>query len=191
MGIFAIVLVLAIVALVGYVIMAFNRLVRLKHNVKAAWSNIDVLLKQRHDELPKLVTTCREYMKYEQETLEKVTLARSQVSSAMQSGDMAELGVAESMMSNTLGRLFALTENYPELKSNESFMRLQTRISSLENSIADRREYYNDSVNINNIVVEEFPTNLVASKFKFTQAQLFEVNEEELADVDMQQLFAA
>jgi len=87
--------------------------------------------------------------------------------------------------------LFALTESYPDLKSNESFMRLQTRISSLENAIADRREYYNDSVNINNIVVDEFPTNIVASKFNFEAAQLFEVGEEELADVDMQQLFAA
>lgn len=191
MGIFAAILFVALIALVGYVIVAYNRLVRLKHNVKAAWSNIDVLLKQRHDELPKLVTTCREYMKYEQETLEKVTLARSQVSNAMQSGDMAQLGVAESMMSNTLGRLFALTENYPELKSNESFMRLQTRISSLENSIADRREYYNDSVNINNIVVDEFPTNIVAGKFNFEKADLFQVSEEELTDVDMQQLFAA
>ena len=191
MGIFAVILLLLIVALIGYIIMAYNRLVRLKHNVKAAWSNIDVLLKQRHDELPKLVTTCREYMKFEQETLEKVVQARSGVSNAMDSGDMTQLGLAESVMSNTLGRLFALTENYPELKSNESFLRLQSRISSLENAIADRREYYNNSVNINNIVVEEFPTNVVAEKFNFKQAQLFEVNEEELTDVDMQQLFAA
>lgn len=191
MGIFAVILLLLIVTLIGYIIMAYNRLVRLKHNVKAAWSNIDVLLKQRHDELPKLVTTCREYMKFEQETLEKVVQARSGVSNAMDSGDMTQLGLAESVMSNTLGRLFALTENYPELKSNESFLRLQSRISSLENAIADRREYYNNSVNINNIVVEEFPTNVVAEKFNFKQAQLFEVNEEELTDVDMQQLFAA
>jgi LemA protein len=182
---------MALAGLVIYCVMAYNRLVRLKHNVSAAWSNIDVLLKQRHDELPKLVTTCREYMKYEQETLEKVTLARSQVSSAMQSGDMAELGVAESFMSNTLGRLFALTESYPELKSNESFMRLQSRISSLENAIADRREYYNDSVNINNIVVDEFPTNLIARQFAFVKAELFKVNKDELADVNLEQLFAA
>jgi LemA protein len=184
-------LLMALAGLVIYCVMAYNRLVRLKHNVSAAWSNIDVLLKQRHDELPKLVTTCREYMKYEQETLEKVTLARSQVSSAMQSGDMAELGVAESFMSNTLGRLFALTESYPELKSNESFMRLQSRISSLENAIADRREYYNDSVNINNIVVDEFPTNLIARQFAFVKAELFIVNKDELADVNLEQLFAA
>ncbi len=191
MGAFAIVVLLLLAAVVGYVIMAYNRLVRLKHNVKAAWSNIDVLLKQRHDELPKLVTTCREYMKFEQETLEKVVKARTQVSNAMQSGDMAELGMAESVLHNTLGRLFALTESYPELKANESFARLQIRITALENSIADRREYYNDSVNINNIVVEEFPTNIVASKFNFTQAELFEVSEEEIIDVKLEQLFAA
>ncbi len=191
MGVFAIVVLLLLAAVVGYVIMAYNRLVRLKHNVKAAWSNIDVLLKQRHDELPKLVTTCREYMKFEQETLEKVVKARTQVSNAMQSGDMAELGMAESVLHNTLGRLFALTESYPALQANESFARLQTRITTLENSIADRREYYNDSVNINNIVVEEFPTNIVASKFNFTQAELFEVSEEEIIDVKLEQLFAA
>jgi len=191
MGSVTLILLMAVAGLIIYVVMAYNRLVRLKHNVSAAWSNIDVLLKQRHDELPKLVTTCREYMKYEQETLEKVTLARSQVSNAMQSGDMAELGVAESFMSNTLGRLFALTENYPDLKSNESFLRLQSRISSLENAIADRREYYNGSVNINNIVVDEFPTNVVAGQFKFSQAQLFKVNEHELTDVNLEELFAA
>jgi LemA protein len=191
MGSVTLVLLMTLAGLTIYVVMTYNRLVRLKHNVKASWSNIDVLLKQRHDELPKLVTTCREYMKYEQATLEKVTLARSQVSSAMQSGDMAELGVAESFMNNTLGRLFALTENYPELKSNESFMRLQSRISSLESAIADRREFYNDSVNINNIVVEEFPANLVAGQFKFNQAELFKVNTQETADVNLEELFAA
>jgi len=191
MGLFLAILLLIVAALVGYVIVSYNRLVRLKHNVKAAWSNIDVLLKQRHDELPKLVTTCREYMKFEQETLEKVVKGRSQVSNAMQSGNMAELGMAESMLHNTLGRLFALTENYPELKANESFARLQLRITTLENSIADRREYYNDSVNINNIVVEEFPTNVIANHFRFTRAELFEVDEAELVDVNLEQLFAA
>ncbi len=191
MEVFFLVLLVLVIALIAYVIMAYNRLVRLKHNVKVAWSNIEVLQKQRHDELPKLVTSCREYMKFEQETLEKIINARSQVSNAMKSGNMAELGAAESMLHSTLGHLFALTENYPELKANESFTRLQLRITTLENSIADRREYYNDSVNINNIVVEEFPTNLVARQFNFTQAELFEVAEEELVDIKLEQLFAA
>ena len=191
MGSGVLILLMAITGLIIFVVAAYNRLVRLKHNVKAAWSNIDVLLKQRHDELPKLVTTCREYMRYEQETLEKVTLARTQISNAMHSGDMVELGVAESFMSNTLGRLFALTENYPDLKSNQSFLRLQSRISSLENAIADRREYYNDSVNINNVAVDEFPTNIIAGQFKFSQADLFKVSDQELADINLEGLFTA
>ena len=191
MGSGTLILLMAMSSLIVYVVMAYNRLVRLEQNVKAAWSNIDVLLKQRHDELPKLVTTCREHMQHEQETLEKVSLARTQVLNAIGSGDIAELGVAESLMSNALERLFALTENYPELQGDESFLRLQIRISSLDNAIADRREYYNNSVNINNIVVEEFPTNIVAGQFKFDRADLFKVNEQEPGDVKLEALFAA
>ncbi len=190
MGMFGLIALAVIASAVAYGIFSFNRLVSLRHNVKAAWSNIDVLLKQRHDELPKLVTTCREYMKYEQETLERVTLARSRVSSAMQEGNLQNLGVAEGMLSNTLGRLFALTESYPELKSDESFMRLQVRITTLENAISDRREFYNDSVNVNNITVEAFPTNLVASWFSFKDAPLFQVSEESRSDVNLEELFA-
>ena len=191
MGSGTLILLMAMSSLIVYVVMAYNRLVRLEQNVKAAWSNIDVLLKQRHDELPKLVTTCREQMQHEQETLEKVSLARAQVLNAIGSGDIVELGVAESLMSNALERLFALTENYPELQGDESFLRLQIRISSLDNAIADRREYYNNSVNINNIVVEEFPTNIVAGQFKFDRADLFKVNEQEPGDVKLEALFAA
>lgn len=187
----ALILLMAMVGLIIYVVMAVNRLARLKHNIKTAWSNIDVLLKQRHDELPELVATCREYMVCEHDTLENVTLARSQVSSAVQSGNMVELGHAESFMSSSLGRLFALTENYPELKNKEVFLRLQARIGSLENAIADRRGYYNDSVNINNIVVEEFPTNIVAGHFRFSEAGRFNVGKEEKTDVNLEQLFAA
>ena len=190
MDAFGLTVVAMLVAAGFYVISAYNRLVRLKHNVKAAWSNIDVLLKQRHDELPKLVTTCREYMKYEQETLERVTAARSQVANALQRGDMSELAAGESMLHGGLGQLFALAENYPELKSNESFRQLQLRISSLENAIADRREFYNDSVNVNNIAVEAFPTNIIAGQFKFVTASLFEVEPSQTSDVDMKSLFA-
>lgn len=183
--------VLASIGLAGfYLITSYNRLVRLKHNVKAAWSNIDVLLKQRHDELPKLVATCREYMKYEQQTLERVVAARSRVADALKSGNIGELAAGESMLHGGLGQLFALVENYPDLKSNESFQRLQSRISSLENAIADRREFYNDSVNVNNIAVEAFPTNLIAGFFKFASATLFEVDESQTGDVDVKELFA-
>ena len=191
MGSGTLILLMAMSSSIVYVVMAYNRLVRLEQNVKTAWSNIDVLLKQRHDELRGLVTTCREYMQHEQETLENVSLARTQVLNAIRSGDIVELGVAESLMSNALKRLFELTENYPDLQSKESFLRLQTRISTLEDAIADRREYYNNSVSINNIVVEEFPTNIVAGQFKFDRADLFKVNEQEPNDVNLEALFAA
>jgi LemA protein len=127
----------AVTLLVIYTVSIYNHLVRLKHNVSKAWSNIDVLLKQRHDEIPKLVETCKQYMKYEQETLEKVMQARSQVAQARQNQDVPGLGMAEGALRMGLGQLFALAEDYPELRANENFQHLQTRISTLENTIAD------------------------------------------------------
>jgi LemA protein len=125
-------IVLAVVLI--YFIMAYNSLVSIKNNVEKAWANIDVLLKQRHDELPKLIDTCKQYMKHEQETLEKVIQARSRVSSARESHDVAALGAAENVLRSGLGQLFALAESYPDLKANEQFLHLQSRISGLENS---------------------------------------------------------
>ena len=167
----------------GYGVTLYNNLVALKHRVAQAWANIDVLLKQRHDELPKLVETCKQYMGYEQETLENVIAARSDVSTAAQSQDIAALGLAETNLRSGLGRLFALAEDYPELKANESFQHLQARISDLENGIADRRELYNESVNLNNIRIEQFPDVLIANFFKFGAHDLLEFSEEETADV--------
>lgn len=179
----------AIVVLGIYVISIYNHLVRLKHNVSKAWSNIDVLLKQRHDEIPKLVETCKQYMQYEQETLEKVMQARSRVSEARQNQDMPGLGLAEGALRMGLGQLFALAEDYPELRANENFQHLQSRISSLESSIADRREFYNESVNINNIGIEQFPDLIVARLFGFGPRDLLEFEATEIADVDVKQLF--
>lgn len=122
-------LVLAVIML-AYGIIVYNRLVMLKHNTKKAWGNIDVLLKQRHDELPKLVAVCKEYMQYEQATLERVTRARSQVAAAREAGDIEALGAAESKLRSGLGQLFALVENYPDLKANEHFQHLQNRITA-------------------------------------------------------------
>jgi len=173
----------------GYGVTLYNNLVALKHRVAQAWANIDVLLKQRHDELPKLVETCKQYMEYEQETLEKVISARNNVSTAAQSQDIEGLGIAETVLRGTLGRLFALAEDYPDLKANESFQHLQARISDLENGIADRRELYNDSVNQNNIRIEQFPDVLIANFFKFGAHDLLEFSEEEKADVDIKGLF--
>jgi LemA protein len=180
----------AVVAgIVVYAISIYNHLVRLKHNVSKAWSNIDVLLKQRHDEIPKLVETCKQYMKFEQDTLEKVMQARAQVSQARQNQDIPGLGLAEGALRMGLGQIFALAEDYPELRANENFQHLQGRISSLENTIADRREFYNESVNINNIGIETFPDIIVARLLGFGPRDLLEFETSEIADVNVKQLF--
>ncbi len=184
------IIILAIVVLLtGYLVSIYNHLVRIKHNVAKAWSNIDVLLKQRHDEIPKLVETCKQYMKFEQDTLEKVMLARGQVAQARQSQDIPGLGLAEGSLRMGLGQLFALAEAYPDLRANENFQHLQTRISSLEGTIADRREFYNETVNINNIGIEQFPDIIVARLFAFGPRQLLEFEKAEIADVNVSQLF--
>ncbi len=173
-----------------YAIMIYNNLVSLKHNVSKAWANIDVLLKQRHDELPKLVETCKQYMGYEQETLEKVMQARSAVSAAREKGDISALGPAETQLRMGLGNLFALAEAYPDLKANDSFQHLQARISGLENAIADRREFYNESVNNNNVRIEQFPDVIIAKNLGFGAKELLEFSEEETKDVDVKELFS-
>ena len=185
----ALILLAIFLVVVFYTIFIYNNLVSLKHGVSKAWSNIDVLLKQRHDELPKLVEVCKQYMKYEQETLEKVVRARSAVMQARSGGDISQLGQAESQLRLGLGNLFALAENYPELKANQSYQQLQSRISQLENGIADRREVYNEAVNLNNVRIEQFPDVLVARLFTFRDFGLLEFDKDEIRDVDMQALF--
>lgn len=189
MGITSFILLGILLVVVVYAISIYNNLVNLKHAVDKAWSNIDVLLKQRHDELPKLIATCKEYMRHEQETLEKVTQARSAVSNAREKGDVGALGMAETQLRVGLGSLFALAEAYPELKANQSFANLQDRITVLENSIADRREFYNDTVNNNNVRIEQFPDVIVASLLKFGARDLLEFSDEEKKDVNVQALF--
>jgi len=181
---------LAILAvIIFYAIVVYNGLVNLKHNVAKSWSNIDVLLKQRHDELPKLVEVCKQYMEFEKDTLEKIVEARSAVMAAQQRGNMGDLGAAESQLRMGLGNLFALAENYPELKANNNFQQLSSRISQLENSIADRREVYNESVNLNNVRIEQFPDVLIARMFNFKDFDLLEFSEEETKDVNIKSLF--
>lgn len=173
-----------------YLIMIFNNLVSLKNNVKKAWANIDVLLKQRHDELPKLVETCKQYMAYEAPTLEKITELRAKSMQAREQGDISALGKVEGVLRGTLGNLFALAENYPDLKTNQTFLHLQTRITGLENSIADRRELYNESVTLNNIRIEQIPDIIVAKIFGFKHFVTLEFAPEETKDVDVNQLFS-
>ena len=187
----AIVVLLALlVALIVYCAGIYNGLVGLRENVKVAWANIDVLLKQRHDELPKLVETCKRYMQFEQETLARVMRARASVDQASTSGDIAAVGAAEQQLRAGVGRLFAVAENYPQLKTDETFKQLQNRIIALEESIADRRELYNDQVNLNNIRVHVFPDVVIAQRFRFMPAQLLEFASEEKRDVDVGALFS-
>ncbi|MBD3817255.1 MAG: LemA family protein [Halothiobacillus sp.] len=189
MGVTISVLLFLVAVIVIWAIIMYNGLVVLKHNVSQAWSNIDVLLKQRHDELPKLVETAKQYMKYEQETLEKVMRARSAVRGAQERGDIDALGMAEGQLRAGLMDFYAVAEAYPDLKANTSFQHLQQRISGLENMIADRREFYNASVNLNNVRIEQFPDVLIAQLFRFRPFKLLTFREDEIKDVDLKTLF--
>ncbi len=189
MEVFTFIVLGTMVLLAGYAVTIYNNLVALKHRIAKAWSNIDIALKQRHDELPKLVATCREYMRHEQETLENVISARNSVAAARESHDIPSLGVAETALRSGLGRLFALAENYPELKANDSFQHLQARITNLENTIADRRELYNEVVNQNNTRIEQVPDVFIARFFTFVAHDLLQFSEGETSDVNIGALF--
>jgi len=171
-----------------YLIIIYNGLVALKHAVSKNFSNIDVLLKQRFEELPPLIEVCKGYMRHEKETLELVIRARNQVASAQRRGDIKALGRAETSLRGGLDRIFALAEDYPELKANENFKHLQVRISQLENAIADRREVYNEAVNNNNTRLEQFPDVLVARLFGFKKADLLKFSAFEKQNVNVGRL---
>jgi LemA protein len=170
------------VGLVLYFVAVYNGLVRLFRNVDKAWANIDVLLKQRHDEIPKLIKVCEGYMKYERETLEKITLART---SCIQATGAADSAKKEGDLSGLLRQLFAVAENYPDLKANQNFMQLQQRISYLESQIADRREFYNDATNTYNVRIHQIPDMWVAAMMNMQDKELFKVSEEDKKDVDI------
>ncbi len=174
-----------------YFIVTYNSLVSIKNNVAKAWANIDVLLKQRNDELPKLIDTCKAYMAHESQTLEKVISARMGVDAARQTQDIASLSHAESALAASIGGLYAVSENYPDLKADQTFITLQQRITGLENQIADRREFYNDSVNVNNVRIAQFPDLIVAGLFNFEQKPLLKFASAELKDIDVSARFSA
>ena len=177
------ILLILVFSLFIYLIVIYNNLISLKNNASKNWANIDVLLKQRYSELPKLIDTCKEYMTYEKDTLETIVTARKAALSATEGKNLVALGQAENILKAGLTQLFALAENYPNLKTNESFQRLQQRISELESSIADRREFYNDSVNRNNIRIQQFPDIFVARAFRFNAFELLKFNETETQDI--------
>ena len=172
----------AILGLVAYVVTIFNGLIALKNDVAKAWANIDILLKQRHDELSKLLDVCKGYMDYERDTLQKITQARSMYSQAVSVDQKAQ---ADQNMTSALHGFFAVAENYPQLKANDNFVRLQSRITELESQIADRREFYNDSVNTFNIRIQQMPDTFVASFMNLAPKAMFKVEEADKADVPM------
>ncbi len=167
---------------VGLFLSIYNSLVEIKNNVGRAWANIDVLLKQRHDELPKLVKVCEGYMQHERAIFDKLSDARGALAAARSVGQRAE---AEGQLTKALGGFFAVAENYPDLKANQSFAALQSRISELENSIADRREFYNDSVTLFNTRIQQIPDSWVAGGMNLQPAELFHVTEQDRQDPEI------
>jgi LemA protein len=171
-----------LVGLVMYFVAVYNGLIVVKNDIMKAWSNIDVLLKQRHDELPKLIKTCEAYMGYEKETLTRIVELRN---SAQAARTVAAKAQTEGELTGALHKLFALAENYPQLKAESNFQHLQQRISGLENQIADRREFYNESVNNYNIRIASIPDLFVARMMNLTPQEMFKVGEEDRRDVDI------
>lgn len=163
-----------------YFVGIYNGLVRLKHGIDQAWANVDVLLRQRHDELPKLVDTVKGYMAHERELLERITQARTTFQRAQ---TVEEKGAADEAVRGALSRLFAVAEGYPELKADGSFRLLQERIAALEEGIADRREFFNHSVNAYNVRIEQIPDTFLAKPMGLTARPLFKAAEEEKQDV--------
>ena len=172
--------------LIGYLVMMYNGLVRLRKDINEAWSNIDVLLKQRSDEIPKLVDAAQEYMDYEQEVMNEITQARNKAQKASSPQAKAE---ADKQMRGALGNFFAVAEDYPNLKSSEQFQQLQQRVSDIEDQIADRREFYNQSVNTYNTRIHQIPYNLMANMMGYNDKELFEATEEEKQDVNISNQF--
>jgi len=171
-------IILAIVAaLIITVISIYNKLVRLRNTVKSSWSDIDVQCKKRYDLVPNLVETVKGYASHERAVFEKVTEARSM---AMKANSPAEMAKAENMLRDTLKSLFAVAEAYPELKANANFMQLQSQLQELENHIEYARRYYNAVVRDYNILIESFPSNLIASQFGFKQEELFQLETPEV-----------
>ncbi len=178
----AIAFLFAIVALVGYLVTIYNGLVALKNDIDKSWANIDVLLKQRHDELTKLLDTTKGYTEFERDTLTKITQARSQYQQAVTVDQKVQ---ADQTMTSALRGFFAVAENYPDLKANTNFQLLEKRISELESQIADRREFYNDCVNTFNIRIQQVPDTFVASFMRLTPRTMLKVDEADKADVKM------
>ena len=178
---------LNVLFVVGLLVMSlYNKLVSLKNRVLEAWSGIDVQLKRRYDLIPNLVNTVKGYAAHESGTLEKVIQARNQAMSAGSGGNINAQVQAENALSGTLKSLFALSENYPDLKANTSFLQLQSSLGEIEETLQNARRYYNALVRDNNTAVEAFPSNLIANAFHFEKFDFFEIeNEAERQNVEV------
>jgi LemA protein len=167
------ILVIIVALVLIWAVSAYNGLIRLRQRVKNAWSQIDVQLKRRYDLIPNLVETCKGYMTHEREVLENVTKARAQAIEVK--GGAAEQAKAENALTQTLRSLFAVAENYPQLKANENMLKLQEELTTTENRISFARQHYNDQAMKLNTRIEVFPTNLIANAFSFQKKDFFEV----------------
>ena len=170
------VLVLIIIGFFSFILIVYNNFVRLKNNIDKSLANIDVLLKQRSNEIPNLVNIVKGYMKHERDTLESLTKVRSFL---LESNTLSQKAAADNAISKLVKSIFAIAENYPDLKAGENFLKLQRRITGLENELADRREFYNDSVTIYNIRIQSIPDLVVARMMHLDKMDLFKANEED------------
>ncbi len=173
---------LMIVGVLAYIIILYNELVRLRNDNDRAWANIDVLLKQRHDEVPNLVACVKGYMEHERQTLEAVTRARA---ASMSAASIPQKAQADLFLTGALRSLFAVAEKYPDLKANQNFLALQNRISELEERIADRREFFNDDVNTYNTRIGQIPELFLAGMMRLQPRQMFQVNEQDRQQVEV------
>ncbi len=171
-----IILVLVIIGIVSFAIRIYNKLVMLRFNIDKSFANIDVLLKQRADEIPNLITTVKEYMSFEKETLSELTALRV---AYLNTENPEEKIRTYNKLSEGVSKIMVLSEDYPDLKSNNSFITLQQRVSELEDHIADRRELFNESVNMYNIGIHEFPTIILAKMLGDKQRSLLVISNEE------------
>ena len=168
------------VSLIAYAFTIYNSLISLKENIKKSWANVDVILKQRHDEIPKLISVCESYAQFEKGILDQLMKARENYFEAK---GVSKRAAASGEVSAALGGLFAIAESYPELKTNEHFMNLQNRIAHMEETLADRREFYNDSANNYNIRVQQIPDVIIAGFLHYQKEELFQVSERDRQDV--------
>lgn len=169
-----------------WVILTYNSLISLRNSVKTSWSGIDVQLKRRANLIPNLINTVKGYAKHEKELLENLTKARTSIMNASKTGDVKGAANGENMLNSTLKSLFAVSENYPDLKANQNFMKLQDELSDTEDNIAAARRIYNENVNYFNTKVETFPSNLIANMFTFKQFDFFETIEQEKKNVKVE-----